>query len=148
MKAIRKNKRLRRATTVVETAVMAPLLVTAMFGMLELGYAFMIKQSVTLASREGARAGALPGGTLFDIQTAVGAAMSAANLSGYTVTSNIESLGPTDTQLWVTVSIPLNRAIFTGSLLGGGSFNIGASSSMRREGVDDAEGGQGVDPPA
>ena len=43
---------------------MAPLVVTAMFGMIEVGYCFMIRQTVTLASREGCRAAALPGGTM------------------------------------------------------------------------------------
>lgn len=135
----------RRGATVVEMAVMAPLLVTAMLGMIEVGYAFMVKQTVTLGAREGARAAALPGGTMTDVQTAVDASMTAANLNGYTTTSNVDTLGPTDVDVWVQVSIPLDRASFTGSLLGGGSFNISAKTSMRREGVE-AEG-SGIEPP-
>ncbi|HVP11294.1 MAG TPA: TadE family protein [Phycisphaerae bacterium] len=146
MKRLLRKQYVRRATTVVETAVMAPLIVTAMFGMLEVGYAFMVKQTVTLAAREGARAGALPGGNMNDVQAAATAAMSAANLSGYSVTSNIDSCGPTDLEVWVEVSIPLNRASFTGSLLGGGSFDISARNSMRREGVDPTGPSGGIDP--
>jgi Flp pilus assembly protein TadG len=125
---------------------MAPLILTAMFGMLEVGYAFMVKQTVTLAAREGARAGALPGGDWNDVQAAANSAMSTASLSGYTVTSNIESLGPTDPEVWVQVSIPLDRATFTGSLLGGGSFNITAKNSMRRERVDSPDPTGGIEP--
>lgn len=146
MKTLRHNKHLRRGTTVVETAVMAPLLITAMLGMIEVGYAFMVKQTVTLAAREGARAGALPGGDISDVQAAADASMSAANLNGYNVTSNITSLGPTDLEVWVEVSIPLDRASFTGGLLGGGSFNISSRMTMRREGVDDTSGPGGIEP--
>ena len=130
----------RRGTTVVEMAVVAPLLVTAMLGMVEIGYAFMVKQTVTLAAREGARAAALPGGDWADALGAADAAMAAANLTGYTTTSNIEQCGPTDVEVWVQVSIPLNRASFTGSLLGGGRFDISSKATMRREGVEAVEG--------
>ena len=136
----------RRGTAVVEMAVVAPLMVLAMLGSLEVGYAFMVKQTVTLAAREGARAAALPGGAMSDVQTAVDGSMGAADLSGYTTTSNLDSLGPTDVEVWVDVSIPFSRASFTGSLLGGGNFNISAKTSMRRERVDG--GGTGVEPPA
>ena len=141
-----RSKNLRRGSAVVEMAVMAPLLITAMLGMIEVGYAFMVKQTVTLASREGARAGALPGGTMDDVQSAVDAAMASPGLSGYSVESNINALGPTDTEVWVEVSIPLDRATFTGSLLGGGSFDITGKTTMRREGVDDPEAGGGITP--
>lgn len=126
----------RRGTAVVEAAVVAPLMILSMFGMMEVGYAFMVKQNVTLAAREGARAAALPGGTMTDVTTAVDQAMQAANLTGYTMTTNLASLGPTDVEVWVEVSIPLNRATFTGSMLGGGSYNITSRTTMRREGVD------------
>jgi hypothetical protein len=81
-----------------------------------------------------------------DVNTAVDAAMNAANLTGYTTTSNVDSLGPTDVEVSVDVSIPLDRATFTGSMLGGGSFNISSQTTMRREGVAAGDGGSGVDP--
>lgn len=129
----------RRASAAVETAVVAPLVVTAMLGMMEIGYAFMVRQTVTLASREGARAAALPGGTQTDVDTAVDNTMGSANLTGYTTTSNVSSLDASDTEVWVEVSLPFNRASFTGQLLGGGSFNISSRTTMRREGVDDTD---------
>jgi Flp pilus assembly protein TadG len=147
MKRLLRKGCLRRGTTVVETAIMAPLIVTTMFGMLAVGYAFMVKQTVTLAAREGARSGALPGGDMDDIQAAVASSMAAANLSGYSVTSNIESLGPTDLEVWVQVGMPINRTTFGGVLLNGMSFDIAARTSMRREGIDDAAPAGGVEPP-
>lgn len=130
---------MRRATAAVETAVVAPVLVVAMLGMMEVGYAFLVRQTVTMASREGARAAALPGGTLDDAESAVDAAMGAAGLEGYETESNVSGLSSTDTEVWVSVTIPLNRVSFTGTLLGGGSFDIGSTTTMRREGVDEVE---------
>lgn len=136
MKILRNRKYHRRGAAVVEMAVIAPVLVLGMLGTMEVGYAFMVRQTVTMASREGARAAALPGGTMTDVTTAVGAAMNAAGLTGYTLDSNVALLGELDSEVWVSVSIPIDRVSFTGSLLGGGKFDIGATTTMRREGVD------------
>jgi Flp pilus assembly protein TadG len=111
-----------------------------MFGILELGQAYNVKQTITLAAREGARAAALPGGTLTDAEAAVDASMQIGNLSGYTTTSNISTLAPSDPQVWVRVSIPFNRATFTGTLLGGGSYTISSTTTMRREGISSGGG--------
>lgn len=136
---LRKTRFARRGTAAVEAAVMAPLVVTAMLGMMEVGYVFMIRQSVTLAAREGARAASLPGGTLEDVEAAVDTALEGPGLQGYTVTSNIKTLASTDTEVWVKVSIPFSRVSFTGNLLGGGSFDIASTTTMRREGVDESD---------
>lgn len=136
MRFMKQTKHGRRGTAVVETAVIAPILILGMLGMMEVGYAFMVRQTVTMASREGARAASLPGGTSDDINTAVDATMSSASLTGYATTSNVDLLAPTDLEVWVTVSIPLNRVTFTGDLFGGGSFDISSTTTMRREGVD------------
>lgn len=118
---------------------MAPLVVTAMFGMIEVGYCFMIRQTVVLAAREGCRAAALPGGTMSGVNAAVDEAMEGPKLTGYTVTSNLSSLDADDEDVWVRVSLPFNRASFTGNLLGGGSFEIASETHMRREGISETE---------
>ena len=118
---------------------MAPLVVTAMFGMIEVGYCFMIRQTVTLAAREGCRAAALPGGTMTEVNEAVDEAMEGPNLTGYTVTSNLAGLEADETEVWVRVSIPFDRASFTGNLLGGGSFEVASETHMRREGISETE---------
>jgi hypothetical protein len=70
------------------------------------------------------------------VDTAVDAAMGAAGLTGYTTTSDISTLTPTDMEVTVSVSIPLSRVSFTAGLLGGGSFDIGSTTTMRREGLN------------
>lgn len=139
MKPIIRNKNGRRGSAVVEAAVMAPLVVTAMFGMIEVGYCFMIRQTVVLAAREGCRAASMPGGTMAKVNAAVAETMVGPKLTGYTVTSNLPSLDANDTEVWVKVSIPFNRASFTGNLLGGGSFEIASETHMRREGVSSSD---------
>jgi Flp pilus assembly protein TadG len=142
MKRNRKpNRMIRRASAIVETAVVAPLMLLAMFGILELGQAYNTKQTVTLAAREGARTAALPGATFNDAKAAADASMTMAGFSGHTVTSNISSLSSTDSQVWVKVAIPFNRATYTGSMMGGGSYTISSTTTMRREGIDLASGG-------
>jgi hypothetical protein len=152
MKRLIRNKYVRRGSAVVETAVVAPLMVAAMLGTIEVGHAFMVKQTVTLAAREGARAGSLPGGTLADIEAAVDASMAAIDLEpavlvdpnnpelgyeacGYWTESNIELLGPSDPELWVEVSVPLECVSITG-YFGSSTVNIASKTTMRREGVD------------
>lgn len=142
---IKRRRHMRRGAAVVETAVVAPILILGMLGMMEVGWAFMLRQTVTLAAREGARAGALPGAEMTDIQTRVDNAMGAANLEGYTTSSNINDLSATDLEVSVTVSIPLDRATFTGAMLGGGSFDISSTATMRREGIDANNGSSGVE---
>jgi Flp pilus assembly protein TadG len=149
MKKEKKRSRfLRRGSAIVETAVVAPLLLLAMFGMVELGQAYNVKQTVTLAAREGARAAALPGATFTDAQAAANASMTMAGLSGHTVTSNIATMAATESQVWVKVAIPFSQATYTGSMMGGGSYTIASTTTMRREGVDSGSGGgAGITPP-
>jgi hypothetical protein len=107
-----------------------------MLGMMEVGWAFMVRQTVTLASREGARAASLPGAVEADVEAAVNGAMASAGLTGFSWDTNLAEMAATDLEVWVSVSIPLDRALFTGNLLGGGSFSIGSTTTMRREDVD------------
>lgn len=157
MKLIMTNRKFgRRGATVVEMAVMAPLAVMAMMGMIEAGYAFMVKQTVTLSARDGARAGVLPGATMSDIDDAVDASMEAANLEpldpppgydpedpdtwddccGYTTSSNMPTIQPTDEAIWVQVTIPLECVSVVGGIFPIGNYHITSKAYMRREGVD------------
>src|SRR5262245_57058974 len=56
-------RRNRRAAAAVEFAVVAPIFLLLVFGMIEYGRMVMVYQIVTNASREGARAAVLDGAT-------------------------------------------------------------------------------------
>lgn len=140
------SRRRRRGSAVVETAVMAPLVVSAMLGMVELGYAYMVRQTVTNAAREGARAAVMPGAATADVNAAVDATMGAANLQGYTTATNLADAPADEDEIWVDVSIPFSRASITGGFFGGGSFEISSRTTMRREGSGSSGDGEGVIP--
>ena len=61
----------RRATTVVETAVVLPALLLVLFGALEYGWMFVKAQEVTSIARRAARLASLPDSTNSSVQNAV-----------------------------------------------------------------------------
>ena len=96
MLAKRDRRHFRRGAAVVEMAVVAPVLVMLILGTIEVGWMLMARHTLSLAAREGARAASLPDATMTEVQGKVTAAMSGSSLTGYTVTSNLNSLGPAD----------------------------------------------------
>ena len=116
-------------------AVVAPVLVLLMLGIIEIGWMLMVRHTLSLAAREGARAASLPAATMVEVEGKVTAAMSGSSLTGYTVTSNLDSLGPSDEAVWVELSIPFDRYAFSGNLFGGGIFDIVSRVTMHLEGV-------------
>src|SRR3954463_14275383 len=61
----------RRGTAAVEFALVAPLFVLLVFGMIEYGRMVMVQQLLVNAAREGARVGVLDGSTGTSVTTAV-----------------------------------------------------------------------------
>lgn len=59
MHANRRNKKDRRAVVAAEFAVVAPLLMTVVLGMIEIGRAFEVQQQLFAAARDGARFAAM-----------------------------------------------------------------------------------------
>lgn len=117
----------------MELAAVAPVVMLFMCGAIEVGYAFMVKQTIGLATNRAARAATLPGATSDDVISIVTHEMDKAGLSGFDITTNIDELDPTDRQVWVEVSIPLHRVLFTGKLLGGESFTLSSKKTSNRE---------------
>jgi Flp pilus assembly protein TadG len=118
-------------------AVVTPLLLTMIFGMMELGWAFMIKESLTNATRDACRVGVLQGSTESEIRARFASAVAPIGLEY------------TDDMLIITPASPANNNVVTVkidvpysniSLLGLGSFlgvnptSLGATCSMRQEG--------------
>src|SRR5687768_2436293 len=64
-------RRNRRATAAVEFAIVAPVFLLLVFGMIEYGRMVMVQQIITNASREGARTAVLDGATTAGVQSAV-----------------------------------------------------------------------------
>lgn len=99
MKSLRINPT-RRGAAVVEFAVVLPVFVLLVFGMIEFGRAVMVQQLLVNASREAARQAVLDGTTVNDIESAIDVYLGAANISEQDVTYTVngaETSNPTET---------------------------------------------------
>jgi len=76
----------RRGAAAVEFAIVAPVFLLLIFGLIEFGRLVMVQQVITNASREGARAGVLDGATTANVQSVVQDYLQTAAISGATVT--------------------------------------------------------------
>jgi Flp pilus assembly protein TadG len=77
-----------RGSSVLDMALVLPILLALSFGTVEFGYYLFVKHNMQAAAREGARAAIVPSAVQSDVTTAVANVMSAAGLSasGYTTT--------------------------------------------------------------
>jgi Flp pilus assembly protein TadG len=149
MTPIHKNKHARRGAAMVEMALVLPLFLMLILGIIEFGRAMMVANLVTNAAREGARMAVLDGSTNSDVsnavvtflQSAIGQGLSSADISvAITVTAapgnpnpanNLASATSRDL-VSVKVQLPFNKvALIPGSYLKGKQL-IG-QSAMRHE---------------
>ena len=125
-----------RGAAVVELAVVLPLLLTLVFGIIEFGWLFMVRETLTNASREGCRVAVLQGSTQQNVRDQVAASMAGAGLTNYTVEITDSTPGnPTEK---VVVKIPYAQvSLLKGYFFGGSTnFNLAATTVMRKEGVN------------
>ena len=131
----------RRAGAVVEMAVVSPLLLMMIFGVIEFGNSFMVRQIITNAAREGARTAAIqPVADDTAIRSAVRDAMS--SISGIALPDgNIKithwckySDGTPNFTETIRVIVDYDNVAIFGTYFGVWD-DIRAVSSMRKEGV-------------
>ncbi len=123
-----------RAAAAVEMALVTPLLLTMLFGIIEYGWVFTVRQGLVTAAREGARTAALPGSTDDEIRARVNQYLSPLGLTTHTIElTHATDDSPVET---VHVAIPYSDVTLIGSYFGSTDYNLGATSSMRKEGID------------
>jgi Flp pilus assembly protein TadG len=108
----RNSGRQRRGATLVEFAVVAPLLFLFILGMLEFGRMVMVEQFLTNAAREGARRGILEQTTASDVEATVTNYLTGGTITGATVTvspAQLTEVGFGD-PVSVAVSVPYDQA--------------------------------------
>ena len=135
------KNRYQRGTSVVEMAIVLPLLLMLIFAIGEFGMMYTQWQSLTNAAREGARVGVVWRGTACDstvvttdIQNAVDQYMVNTGIDTGTITTNINGVcGAAGTMLTVTARVPYAFAAMPGLAGLQSSINLGASSTMRNE---------------
>ncbi|MGH7258054.1 MAG: TadE/TadG family type IV pilus assembly protein, partial [Nitrospiraceae bacterium] len=125
-----------RGAAAVEFAILLPVLMLILFGIIEFGMVMYSREIITNASREGARTGivqATAKPTAGQIQTVVTNYLTGTGIDPNQVTINITGVGlAAPNTLTVTVAYPYN--FFVPALLGlGNSINLTGQTVMRHE---------------
>ena len=124
-----------RAAAVVEFAVVLPLLLTILFGIIEYGWVFMVRQTLQTAAREGCRQAVLQTSVMpyTTVTNRVNQVMGPTGLTTYTITMTHATLAtPVET---VEILVPYNDVSLMGGFFGTKSYNLGGTCSMRKEGT-------------
>jgi Flp pilus assembly protein TadG len=121
----------------VEFAVVSPVFMLLVFGMIEYGRMVMVQQLLTNAAREGARVGVLDSSTSTEVTNAVKNYLTAAKITTPTVTCSPTnpSSATYGQSVTVTVSVPFSQVSWLPSPMFLGGKTLTAQSAMRRETV-------------
>src|SRR5262245_28362143 len=104
---VRAKKHGPRGAATVEFALVAPVLLILVLGMIEFGRMMMVEQIVINGAREGARKAILPGATTANTNDTIDAYMANNGISGYTrQISPDPATAAAGTPVTVTVSVP------------------------------------------
>lgn len=128
-----------RAAAIVEFAVLAPVLITILFGILEYGYMFFVRQTLVNAAREGCRMAVLQSATspyseangrIAEIMSPTGIAPDEYEI----VIEDTDDQGEAIENILVTVSVDINTVSLTG-FFPHPSGNLEGHCEMRKEGI-------------
>jgi len=118
----------RRASTVVEVAVVMPLLLTFLFGIIEYGWVLFAIQTAQHAAQEGARVGCLQTSDTTDISNKI-----AEKMGNLPYTEEIEDL-PAQCLVNVKVIMRYEDISLTGGFLGDPVGNLTGRGTTMKEG--------------
>jgi Flp pilus assembly protein TadG len=99
-----RNRKARRGAHIVEMALVLPILIMVVFGIIEFARANQIRQTVKQAAYEGARVGITTDATVANVQTQANSVLSSVGITGGTVTVSPNPITSTTTFVTVTVS--------------------------------------------
>jgi Flp pilus assembly protein TadG len=139
--ALLEDRRHERGTSVVEMAIVLPLLLCLVFAIGEFGLMFTQWQTLTNAAREGARTGVVfrgancvAGTVQTEIQTAVSTYMANTGVAlGSITTASSGVCAGSGTQLQVTAQVPYSFAALPGLAGLQSDITLSATSTMRNE---------------
>ena len=140
--------RCEKGAELIEFALVFPLLLLVVFGIMDFGLLFQRYEAVTNAAREGARVAVLPGYAQADVKARVIQYLAAAGLTAtpsfaYTAPQAVNIGGACVTITGITVGYP-HQYLFIGNIIGlfGGSGfttrTLTATARMRFEGAASA----------
>ena len=127
----------RRGASAVEFAVIAPVFLLLVFGMIEYGRMVMVQQVITNASREGARRAVLTGATNAEVINTVVTYCTQASVpvngSDVTVTPTNPADAGFGEPVEVAVNVPFGQVSWLPAPMYLGGRDLVASTVMRRE---------------
>jgi len=131
----RKPRSFRGGVAAVEFALISPLMFLITFGMIEIGSVMMIKNSLTQASRVGARVASLPLSTSGNVYASVQQELQVMDLGHASITIHPEilSLIPPGGNVTVTVSVDPSTVVWIPKFLKLPLPAVVAETTMRRE---------------
>jgi Flp pilus assembly protein TadG len=108
----------KRPAAAVEFALVLPFLVTGFLGIFEVGRAILVKESLSNAAQRACRRGTLPGKANTDVTQDIDDVLTAAGLSGYSstiqvndVTADVKTASRND-KISVKVSVPASQVFW------------------------------------
>ncbi len=119
----------------MEFAVVLPLLLTILFGIIEYGWIFMVRQTLQTSAREGARIAILQTSTspYTTVLNRVADVMEPTGLTSYSVSMTHATVAdPVET---IKVTVPYKDVSLMGGFFGTHTYDLGGSCSMRKEGM-------------
>lgn len=129
------RKRRRRGVAVVELAVVLPILVLMILGILEFGRMSMVQQTITTAAREGVRGAIVEGSTLSGVRATVNSYLAISGIQGAKVALRPDLSGTVlhGQPVSVSVSVPFDNISWlpTSHLVKGKVLS--STAVMRRE---------------
>jgi Flp pilus assembly protein TadG len=134
----RRQSKSRSGASAVEFAVVAPVFFLVVLGIIEFGRMVMVQQVITNAAREGARIAVLDSATAAKVTQRVTDYLSAARLSGATISisPNPPTSAKYDEQVSVEVRIPFSAVSAMSRPFLSKATVLTANSVMRRETVE------------
>lgn len=135
MKNHRRKGQRRRGAAAVEFALIVPVMLTFTFGLIEVTRISMIKESITQASREGARVGVRPTATVADVEARIAEELAIMGIdsSAVTVTPSVLEQAAAGEDVTVAISVPISDVSWVPGYFSFGVLDIVAETVMRRE---------------
>lgn len=127
----------RRGVAAAEFAIVAPLFLLLVFGIIELGRALMVQQVLINASRVGARQAVTFGATTSEVIAAVQDYTAGTSVPGVTVNvSPAPTAAAVGSAITVTTSVPFSSVSWLPAPWFLGGKTLTANSQMRKEGFE------------
>ena len=131
-----KSKLRRKGGSVLEAALIVPILVSLGFGMAEFSYFFFVKHTMEGSAREGARAAIVPNANYTSSSTAYNAALLAANNS--TQAAGISTLLTSVVFTDITTNVLLTSSNFISAPVAGDAIKATVTGTWSTIGVHPA----------